>query len=378
MELRELLLLTEKSAEAELAFQRDLTELNDRRVRYKQLLVQTTGLELQIAQAQVGVAIAMQQYQKVAQRAGLRAARLHDLERQRQEVNSLVGSPTAVFAWANRLEQAELRLQRAKDALYDWLVALEYLAVRPFMDQRVQILLARNTYQLEAIAAEIERLQNKCGGPISRHTAELSLRDDLLSLSLELTDPVTDQSQTPSQRLRALLERGYVPIDKRVRYTSDTSIGGLLTSRSVMAATFTVSLNDFANLGAACNAKVYSLAVKLVGEGLGSAQPTVSVLYCQPWLEAYLGSFGREATSFGAITRLHAPGRSVSPVAGVNAFPTDSGNVSLTGLPLASQYTLLIDPRMGENAKIDWTKLEDVVVKLEYTYQDLFPVGQCQ
>ena len=265
-------------------------------------------------------------------------------------------------------------------------MALEYLAVRPFMDQRVQILLARNTYQLEKIAAEIERLQGSCGGPISRHTAELSLRDDLLALSLELVDPVTGESQTPSERLRTLLARGHVPIDKRVRYTSDTSIGGLLSSRSVMAATFTVSLNDFANLGAACNAKVYSLAVKLVGEGLSNAQPTVSVLYdgsselrsCQPGLDAYLNSFGRDATSFGTITRLHAPGRSVSPVAGVNAFPADSGNVSLTGLPLASQYTLLIDPRMGENTKIDWSKLEDVVLKLEYTYQDLFPAGQCQ
>lgn len=383
---QELLTLLEKQAEAELAFQRDLGELNDRRTQYKQMLVGGAGLEVQVAQARLGMDIALQEYLRVAQRAQLQGAHLRDLERQRDEINSLVGSPAAVFAWANRLQQAERRLQRAKDKLYDWLVALEYLAVRPFMDQRVQILLARNTYQLEAIADEIERLQGKCGGPTSHQVSELSLRDDLLGLGLVMEDTVTGEVQTPAERLRALLERGYVPIDKRVRYTSDSSIGGLLASRSVLAASFTVSLGDFANLAAACNAKVWSIAVELVGDGLGTGQPTISVLYdgsselrsCQPGLETYLDAIGRESTSFGAITRLHAPGRSVSPVAGLNAFPESSGNVSLQGLPLASQYTILIDPQLGENSKVDWSRLEDVRIRLDYTYQDLFPAGQCE
>ncbi|HEY3452580.1 MAG TPA: hypothetical protein VGK67_39920 [Myxococcales bacterium] len=384
--LKELLTMTEKMAEAELAYQRDLGELNDRRTQLKQMLLQSAGLDLQVAQGELGMMIALQEYLKVAQRSELRMARLEDLQRQRAEINSIVGSPTAVFAWANRLEQAERRLQAAKNKLYDWLVALEYLAVRPFMDQRVQILLARNTYQLEAIAAEVERLQGKCGGPISRQTSELSLRDDLLGLTLSMVDPVTKKTLTPDLRLRQLLQRGYVPIDKRVRYTSDSTIGGLLSNRSVLAASFNVTLSDFANLAAACNAKAYSISVQLVGKDLGSGQPTVSILYdgsselrsCQPGLEEYLNTTGRESTSFGAVTRLHAPGRSVSPVAGINEFPSGSTNVSLSGLPLASQYTILIDPQLGENGKIDWTKLEDIKVKLEYSYQDLFPAGQCQ
>ncbi len=384
--LRELLAMVEKTAEAELAFKRDLSELNDRQTQQWQLLEQGAGLELQVTQAEMGLAIALQEYLKVAQRSELRLGRLQDLERQRAEINSIVGSPTAVFAWANRLEQAERRLQGAKNKLFDWLVALEYLAVRPFLDQRVQILLARNTYQLEAIASEIERLQGKCGGPVSRQTSELSLRDDLLGLTLAMTDPVTGTTLSPEQRLRQLLERGYVPIDKRVRYTSDSSIGGLLASRSVLAASFDVRLNDFANLAAACNAKAFAISVQLVGKDLGSGQPTVSILYdgsselrsCQPGLEEYLDAMGRESTSFGALTRLHAPGRSVSPVAGINEFPSGSTNVSLSGLPLASQYTLLIDPQLGENGKVDWSKLEDVRIKLEYSYQDLFPAGQCQ
>ncbi len=385
--LRELLRMMENAAEAELASQRDIVELADRQHALKEMLVDAAGLEIELRQADLGVEAALQAYLQVAQRAELRAARVRELERQRAEVNALIGSPAAVFAWANRLEQAERRLIRAKAKLMDWLVALEYLAVRPFIDLRLQILLARNTYQLEALAEEIDRLQGRCGGPTSRHVADLSVRDDLLRLTVAQLDPVTGAVSSPAERFRQLLQRGYVPIDKRVRYTTDSSIGTLLSSRSVLAATFDLSLDDFANLAASCNAKAVSIAVQLVGEGLGQGQPTVSILYdgssqlrsCQPGIEAYLDAIGRANTAYGAVTRLHTPGRSVSPVAGINAFPdSGAGNLSLAGLPLASQYTVLIDPQLGDNRAIDWNRLDDIRIRIEYSYQDLFPEGQCQ
>ncbi|HEY3353600.1 MAG TPA: hypothetical protein VGQ83_10145 [Polyangia bacterium] len=387
LQLGELIADVRAVAEAELAYQRDIQELTDRQAAQRELLIGATGLELQRQQAEAAINAAINDYLQVAQRAGLRNARLADLERQSAEINSIVGSPAAVFAWANRLDQAEQRLLRAKAKLMDWLVALEYLAVRPFLDQRLQILLARNTYQLEAIAAEIDRLQTVCGGPVNTHVADLSVRDDLLGLTVSQQDPVTGEVATAAQRFRALLQRGYVPIDKRVRYTTDATVGQLLTTSSVLAVTFSITLGDFANLAAACNAKAYSVSLQLVGDGIGTGQPTVSVLYdgtselrsCQPGLDAYLDAIGRESTSYGSVTRLHAPGRSVSPVAGINAFPPDAAsNVSLSGLPLASQYTVLIDPTLGENGKIDWSKLEDIRIRLNYTYQDLFPAGQCQ
>lgn len=99
---------------------------------------------------------------------------------------------------------------------------------------------------------------------------------------------------------------------------------------------------------------------------------------CQPGIDEYVALFGPESTAYGSTTLLRTPGRSVSPVAGLNAFPEGTGNLSLGGLPLVSQYTLLIDTAAAENARLDWTKLEDVVVRVEYSYQDLFPVGRCQ
>lgn len=386
VQLRELIGNLERVAEAELAHKKDLTELSDRQTAVKKMLADAAGLELKLLQAEMTLTAAVQNYLTVAQRASLQAARIEDLERQRSQINSLVGSPSAVFAWANRLELAEGRLIRAKDKLMDWLVALEYLAVRPFIDQRVQILLARNTYQLEDIAAEIDRLQGVCGGPISKHISDLSLRDDLLDLSHSIQDPITGRVVEPAQRFRELLDRGAVPIDKRIRYTADSTIGGLLANRKVMAATVTVSLDNFANLAASCNSKAYAIAVQMVGEGLANVQPTVTVLYdgaselqsCQPGLEEYLDTVGRESTAYGAVTRLNTSGRSVSPVAGVNQYPEDNvGNLSLAGLPLASEYTIMIDPEIGENPKIDWSKLEDIRLRIEYTYQDFFPKGTC-
>ena len=37
-----------------------------------------------------------------------------------------------------------------------------------------------------------------------------------------------------------------------------------------------------------------------------------------------------------------------------------------------------IDPTVGENRQVDWSRLEDVELRVEYTFQDLFPAGQCE
>ncbi len=100
---------------------------------------------------------------------------------------------------------------------------------------------------------------------------------------------------------------------------------------------------------------------------------------CQPNIRELVETIGADVTPFAEITRIRTVGRSVSPVAGVNALPAESSNNrSLGGLPLVSQYTVLIDPMAGENARIDWSKLEDLRLRVHYTYQDLFPAGQCQ
>ncbi|MFP4597053.1 MAG: hypothetical protein ACLFVJ_02300 [Persicimonas sp.] len=386
-QLENVIELAEASLEAELAYERDKDEFRQRRLNLRQKLTAIAGLDLRVQQAKMQYDQRVAAYLGVVQRASLANSKLEDLELQRDEVNSLVGSPGVIFGRANRLEQAELRLERAKSKLMDWLVALEYYAVRPFMDQRQQILLARNTYQLEKIAEELDRLQRDCGGAINTNSSTLSLRSDLLGLNDAMVDPVTEQTWAPEQRFREIMSRGYVPIDKRVRYSSDDTVGSLMSrDPDILSATFFIDLSEFANLEVTCNAKVSSVDVKLVGE-VGEGRPTVTVLYdgtsklrsCQPGIDDYVSMFGPNTTNYGKITHLRTAGRSMSPVAGINDFPAADAqaNETLAGLPLASQYTVLIDTDTGENANIDWSQLEDIELELEYSYQDVFPAGQC-
>ncbi|TDP75375.1 hypothetical protein [Bradymonas sediminis] len=386
-QLQEIIEAAQAYQSAQLSFARDMDDFRQRRLDLRQKLTGIAGLDLRVQQARLQYEQAVAVYLGIAQRARLQDAKLQDLLRQRERVNELVGSPAVIFGRANRLDQAEVRLDRAKDKLMDWLVALEYYAVRPFMNQRLSILLARNTYQLEKIAEDLKRLQRSCGGPTNQVSSDLSLRDGLLGLSLPSLDPVTGESMSPSERLRAVLGRGYVPVDKRVRYSTDDSIGSLMSrDPDILSATFFIDLSDFANLELTCNAKIRSVDVELVGD-LGEARPTVSILYdgtsalrsCQPGIDDYVAQFGANATNYGKITHLRTVGRSMSPVAGINEFGDPStSSQTLGGLPLASQYTILINKRAGENSKVDWSKLEDVRLRLSYDYQDIFPVGQCE
>lgn len=383
--LEETLRLLLAESEAIEAYERDHDQFFQRRLAYQQRLVDTAELGLRVEQALLRVQQRLMEYLQVVQRAELLDARVADVEAQLRDVEVLIGSPTAVFAQANRLAQAEGRLNRAKSALMDWLVAMEYFAVRPFMDQRIQILLASNTFQLEAIAAEMRRIESRCGGAVNEELAVFSVRNDFLQLSEATQDVSSGLILSPAARFRAVLAAGSVPVDRRIRYRSDANIGDLMRSgRGLLAASFDVNLNDYANLAQTCNAKVTGVRVQLVGEGLGSARPTISLLYdgtaqlrsCQPDVDAIVATFGPGASNFASVTTLRTRGRSISPTAGLNDF-VSTANRTLAGLPLSSQYTVLIDPEVGENRSIDWSRLEDIRLEIGYAYQDVFPVGQC-
>jgi hypothetical protein len=120
--------------DAELAYFRDKEELEGRRTKYLQNLQDHAGLQVRVDRAKLGVVKTYADYLGIVQRAGLMDAKLKDLQAQRTDINQIVGSPTAVFARTNRITQAEEQLQQTKNTLMDWLVALEYFAVKPFMD----------------------------------------------------------------------------------------------------------------------------------------------------------------------------------------------------------------------------------------------------
>ncbi len=384
-DLEELIELAHALLEIDEKRQRDHAEWRVKNTAYQHDFIDTTAKKLRLARTMFGISQKLAEYDGVVFAARLERARLAQVTQQLNDQNVLIGGAAAVFSQTYELERAEAELAESRKALMDWLVVLEYYAVRPFIAQRIQILLARNAFQLSAIASDLERLEAECGGSEQSHSSEtLSLRTDVLGLTRGLIDEVDDSDVDADQRFHRLMRESFVPVNRLVRYSTEASLPKVLDQSGTLALPFTIDMDAFGNLSLACNAKIEKVAVQLVGE-LGEGQPTVTIIYdgvsqlrsCQPNVDDYVGAFGNGMSGYGSVTLLRTSGRVMSPLAGVNAFipDEDQENASLSGLPIASDYTLLIDTTSAANAKFDWTALKDVLIQVDYTHQDLFPTA---
>jgi len=378
--------LTQMEQAADLAYRQELSAFRGRQVAFQQELTRATEYEFRITRSELALEQAIEEYRLNVIRAQFLDRRLDELLAERQNIDSLLGSPAVFFQRSSELTRAEQAVTQARDALMDWLVALEYYAVRPFPDMRAAIITSSSAGQLASIAVRLNEIERNCGGNTNRQSETLSLRDDLLGLGESLTDPVTGTILSPAQRLRSVLAAANIPVDRRVRYRADGTIGEGLAAENLLAVGFAINLEDFANLQAVCNARLSNFAIELVGE-IGPGSPVVTLVYdgtsyvrsCQPDIEQIVSALGAETTAFGEVSHFRSPGRAASPVAGVNAPPSEqSRSVSFSGLPLASQYAILIDRTLGDNATLNWDALEDVVISVEYGYQDLFSANVCQ
>jgi hypothetical protein len=249
------------------------------------------------------------------------------------------------------------------------------LAVRPFVDLRRATYLARSPKDLDAIIDQIETVVSKCGGMTTTNKVTLSVREQL-GITTDYKD------MTRGERFRLVMKNGNIPISSLTRYTVDTTVRDLMSSgRELHSGTFALNINDYANLAATCNARIESIAIQLVGENLmkegDHVLPTMTLFYdgqtqlasCQPNIETLVETLGPK-TSYGKYSTFIVTPTKISPTAGINTF--GEANMHLAGNPLSTTYTILIDTEIGENAKIDWDKLEDIKLELTYTYQDLF------
>ena len=271
-------------------------------------------------------------------------------------------------------------IETAKERIYDYLAGVEYFAVRPFVDLRRAIYLARSVNDLEDILTQIDTIRSKCGAPTTRASVELSAREKM-GITIDYQD------MDMGERFRYVMSKGNIPINALTRYTADSTVRDLLSSgRDMRAGTFELKIDDYANLAATCNAKIESIAIQLVGENLikeGEGEnvvPTMTVFYdgqtqlvsCQPNIEQLVSSLGPK-TSYGKYSTFMLTPTKISPTAGLNTY--GEANVHLQGNPVATSYTVLIDTTIGENRKINWDNVDDVKLQLNYTYQDLFSVG---
>ena len=358
-------------------YERDKQSLDDRRVEYLNMAEDLLSKRQLIYKAQVAQYQALKQYYVITQRAQLLKSQYQAAKDRKQRIENLYFTPASIFAYASDLEVVEAKLELAKERIYDYLAAAEYYAVRPFVDLRRATYLARSANDLEKIIDQVDTITTKCGGNVSTEHVDVSVRQ-MMGITSELGD------MKLGERFRQALVEGNVPVNSLTRYTVDTDVRTLLKrSKDLRSSTFEVAIASFSNLAATCNAKIDSIAVKLVGENLikegkgDVLSPTITLFYngqsqlisCQPNIESLTAIYGAK-TSYGKYSTFITDSNKISPKSGLNSF--GEKNNHLKGLPLATTYTVLIDTALSENVNVNWDNVEDVIIQFNYTYQDLF------
>lgn len=355
-------------------YDRDVMALEDRRGELLKLeadlIVKTAAIE----KAKIARQRKLVEYFSLVQKAQILEAQYNAANARLSSIASIYSSPAQVFSNASDLEVVESKIELAKERVYDYLAVVEYLGVRPFVDLRRAIYLAKSPNDLDGIVDRIETLASECGAPSTQSKVELSVRE-LMGINEDFA------TMTKAQRFRAVMAKGNIPVNALTRYTVDTTVADLLQKSDLRAATFDIKIRDALNLAATCNGKIKSISVKLVGDNLSKdgtiVNPTLTIFYngqttltsCQPNIADIVSVLGNK-TTYGKQSVFYVQDKKVSPRAGLNAYA--EANQTLSGYPFATSYTVLIDPTIGENAKVNWDNVDDIMIEFEYTYQDLF------
>ena len=363
------------------AYNRDVQDLDFRRSEYLQMAQDLLVKREQILRAEINAYSALKHYYSVVQRAAMLQSQFDAASSRLAEINNLYTTPAAIFSFASDLETVESKIELAKERIYDYLAAVEYLSVRPFVDLRRATYLARSTNDLDKIIDQVDTIVSKCGsGTPTLATVEISARE-MMGITKDFTN------MTMGERFQSVIAKGNIPINSLTRYTVDTTVRDLMKKGiDLRSGTFAVTIKDSMNLATTCNAKIDSIAVQIVGDniikdGAGSnVHPNITVFYdgqtqlvsCQPNIAALVSTIGSK-TSYGKYSTFIVEPTKISPNAGINTY--GEANLWLAGKPVATSYTVLIDTQVGENSKIDWDKVEDIKLQVKYTYQELFPMS---
>lgn len=363
---------------------RDFDRLESAQSRVLNEAARIESLNLRVLRSEFNIEQAVAEYGSWLRQAESAADRIRRLNRRKNNSLALERSPAVLFRFANDLKRAERKVEDARRAMMDWLVAIEYYSVRPFVDLRRDTLLASSPNQFEDLVNAYERREQTCGaGAPTEEVVTISLRDYVYRIDGPKLDPVTGETLTPAEQFRAYIGDEYIPVDKSIRYAPDTDIGDFQRfQHRLLTSTFVLDVNSFANLRTACNAKIRSVSLNFVGDIQirPGAVPEFTLIYdgvaslrsCHPNLSEVVQQIGADVTSFGLISTFENSGRAISGLGGVNEFSTTE-NILLAERPLGAQYTLVISENTETNSDFQLERLEDIVVRIRYSHQATFP-----
>lgn len=361
------------------AYNRDMQDFEFKRSEYLQMAQDLVVKREQIYSAQLKAYSALKHYYTVVQRAMMLQSQYDAASDRLAEINNLYSTPATIFSFASDLEIVESKIELAKERIYDYLSAVEYLAVRPFVDLRRATYLARSTNDLDKIIDQIDTVVSKCGGGTPNVATVVISAREMMGITTDFV------GMSMGERFQSVIAKGNIPINSLTRYTVDSNVRDLVKKGiDLRSGTFAVTIAQSMNLATTCNAKIDSIAVQIVGEDIikeGAGQnvtPTITVFYdgqtqlasCQPNISTLVDTIGPK-TSYGKYSTFVVEPTKISPTAKINEY--GEANITLAGKPFATSYTVLIDTQISENAKIDWDKVEDIKLQVRYSYQDLFP-----
>ena len=341
---------------------------------------------------------ALIEYLTIAQRAGFIASQYDTLAaRLTQMSDSLLKASDLFMPGGTMLDSVEPSIESARNALSDYLAAIEYLTVRPFVDLRRAIYTARGINDLYRIYDQLNDLAVQCGnGPQSSNRIILSLREQLGIPEAEL------DSLRPEERFNFILSRGNLPVSTQT--TIHSQLAEVIASGDFFSASFNIG-TQISNIAPSCNAQIDGISIRLVSkpgkkiQETGNASPVVSLFFggqaqllsCQARIHDITASIAPYST-YGNLSTFSMTPQSDSFNAGL--FEVSEGDhyvfnetvfiddvtvyKGLKGLPLMATYSIVVDPSTGDNNTINWDNVADIEVQIDYTTGSLgSPSDRC-
>lgn len=369
-------------------YKRDLQELDLLRNEFKNDALDLITQNHVVQVKNVAKARALVKYFTIVQEALLVQDQFDAKYRRYMDVSNIVFSASKFFQNASDLEQVEEFVEYARNDLSDYLTAIEYEAVRPFVDLRRAIYTARGTNEFESILAQLNDLTKNCGsGTPSENTVNISMRS-----RLGIADAAFD-GMSSADRFHQVLKNGNLHVNAQTRYTVDGSIADKLKKGEYYSGSFSLT-SSFANIGTSCDARIQSIEVRFVSkEGTkiretGDAAPSITLFYggqstlmsCHNKIEAITKSIGPRTTYGKYSTFMATPFGN-----GLNAsiYNVEEGSnyalstntkfdgttiyKGLKGYPLMATYSILFDPNANENSGINWDNVADIELQIKYT-----------
>ncbi len=374
-------------AEQEDAYAKQISDFDLQRNEFKNSALDLIQLLTNVLTKDIARRRALSHYLNICEQAEMLASQYDSKSARYRDNRDLLMSASSFFQYASDLESVEKYIEYARNDLSDYLTAIEYMTVRPFVELRRSIYMARGTNELSAIYKKLNDLTNNCGsGKQSSNMVTVSLKNRLNIASTEFNH------QSSDVRLQEMMGVGTIPVSSQIRYSVAGTVGEVLKG-NYYSGTFTLT-DKFANISNSCNAKIDDIKVRMISKSgheiirSGDYSPVISLFYggqsqllsCHDKIDAIVESIGNR-TSFGRYSTFVSKTFSDGLVASIFEVPAGktytmndktefTGGTAYTGLkgyPLMATYSLVFDPNAGENTKIEWDNVADIEIQFKYT-----------